>query len=177
MLVGNEDEIRKVVGVSRKGKEVSVLVLLLVVSAERLKRDLLEVALARHIQTDVVILYLVVLAIDDHVIYVDYLRTTGLTVLFLDLGELRGDERFLLELVGKYILYLGYFSLKSLDLVYAVDDVLLIEVAELDLCDVFCLDLVNSEACHKVGDNVLFLFGVSYYADSLVYVKQYLTKA
>ena len=68
-------------------------------------------------------------------------------------------------------------SLKSLDLVDAVDDILLVEVAELDLRDVIRLDLVDAKACHKVGDNVLFLLSMADDLDRLVDVQQDLSES
>ena len=61
-------------------------------------------------------------------------------------------------------------------LVYAVDDILLVEVAELYFSDIFCLDFVDAKARHEVGDNILFLFGVADNAYRLVDVKKYLSK-
>ena len=108
--------------------------------------DLLEVSLTCQVNTGVKVFDLNLVVVDLNIIGMNELRTTGLTVFFLDLGELRGNECLYLKLVSEYLLDMSDLSLKSLDLVYSVDNILLVKVTQLDIGNVFRLYLVNTKA-------------------------------
>ena len=105
------------------------------------------------------------------------MRASGLTVFFLDLGELGCDKCFELKLVGKYIFEILYLFLKSLDLLDSAEDVLAVKVAELDVGDVFSLNCVDIKALFQVWNNVLFVLGGADYLYRLVNVKKDLSKS
>ena len=172
LFVGHEDQRIGVRAVKEAQDLVTLLALLLVVSAQGLEGDLFEVALTRQHEAGGVILGMLLLLVDLHGVGRNDLGASGLAVFLFDLGQLLDDECLLLELVLERFLHVGDLGLEILDLGDAVDDILAVEVAQLDLGDIVCLDLVNAKALHQVGHNVGFLFGVANDANGLVDVEQ-----
>ena len=92
--------------------------------------------------------------------------------LFLDFCQLGGNHALQLDIVCENFLNLGYFPAQILDFGYAVENVLAVKIAQLDFGNVVCLHLVDIEAGHQGGNNLLLLLGLADDADRLVDVQQ-----
>ena len=74
--------------------------------------------------------------------------------------------------LGQGVLQVGNLRLQVLHLRYPLEDVLLVDVAQLDFSHEFCLDLIDTEANHQVGDDLCFLLGLADDGDGLVDIQQ-----
>ena len=70
------------------------------------------------------------------------------------------------------VLQVGDLVLEGGGLVDTLEDILLVDVAELDLRHVLRLDLVDAEADHQVGDDLGVLLGLPDDLDGLIDVQQ-----
>ena len=77
-----------------------------------------------------------------------------LAVFLRDLLELLTDERLHLLFGAERRFELGDLLFQRLRLLQAVQDEFLVDVSQLDLGDVFGLDLVDAEADHEVRDDL-----------------------
>ena len=112
---------------------------LLTAHTQRLGGDLLNIALGGHDHADVVVLYEIVLFDAAHLADLHQLCLARHTVFLLDLLELVDDDPLHLELVCQDLLQAVNILLEGLDLLHAAINILAVEMAELDFCDVFCL--------------------------------------
>ena len=99
--------------------------------------------------------------------------SSGLTVLLCYFFQCLGNEIVDPSGTAEEILSIGDISLELIPVGYPVKDVLLIDVAELDLSDIFSLLLIDSEALHEVRDNVGFKLCLSDDLNCLIDVKEY----
>ena len=67
--------------------------------------------------------------------------------------------------------------MKTFDLLDSVENIFAVEIAKLDLGDIFCLNFVDRESVHQIRNDVLFLFGLTNDADGLVDIKQKLAES
>ena len=107
-----------------------------------------------------------------YVVHVNDLRFSGLAVLFLDIVELVGNVGLDLEFVAQQFFEMLDLLFEILDLRDLVENILSVEVTQLDVGNVFRLDLVDGKAFHQIGDNLLLLLGAADDADRLVNVQK-----
>ena len=93
-------------------------------------------------------------------------------ILLVDRGQLVADDLLDVLLAGEDLLKLGNLALKLSDVLGAVEDVLLVDVAELELGNKLGLGLVDVEAAHKVGHDLGLELGATDDGDRLVDVEQ-----
>lgn len=77
-------------------------------------------------------------------------------VLLVDRGQLVADDLLDVLLAGEDLLKLGNLALKLSDVLGAVEDVLLVDVAELKFGNKLGLGFVDIETLHKVGHDLGF---------------------
>ena len=75
-------------------------------------------------------------------------------------------------LTCKDILEVFYLCGKLARLRYALENILLIDIAKLYFCDVFRLNFVYSEAYHKIRDNFALFLGFADNRDCAVNIKK-----
>ena len=171
-LVGEEHDLRGVGGLESLAQAVAVLELLLAVHAQRGGRDLLEIALPGQEDGDGVILhhsfFLVLL---DLVAEHDG-GAAGLTVLFRHLVQLVDDDLFHPLGIIQDLLQIVDLIPQGIRLPGALEDVFLVDVAQLDLRHILRLNLVDTEADHQVGDDLGLLLRLADDADGLVDIQQ-----
>ena len=93
-------------------------------------------------------------------------------ILLVDRRQLVADDLLNVVLAGEDLLKLGNLTLELSDVFGAVEDVLLVDVAELKFGDKLGLGLVDVETLHKVGHDLGFEFGAADDGDGLVDVEQ-----
>ena len=93
-------------------------------------------------------------------------------VLLVDRGQLVADDLLDVLLAGEDLLELGNLALEFCDVLGAVEDVLLVDVAELKLGNKLGLGLVDVETLHKVGHDLGLKLGAANDGDGLVDVEQ-----
>ena len=98
-------------------------------------------------------------------------------VLLVDCGQLVADDFLDVLLAGEDLLKLGNLALELGNVLGAVEDVLLVDVAELELGNKLCLGLVDVETLHKVGHDLGLELGAADDGDRLVDVEQNCLKA
>ena len=176
--VGKDQQLVPVGGLPLEPGAVPLLVLLLPAHAQGLGGDLLEVALpgAEHVHRVVRGLVLRVLR-GGGLVLVDDLRPPGDGVLLLHRLELGHDE--LLDAAGVVhdVLEVGDLLLQPGHLLNALEDVLLVDVAQLDVGHVLGLHVVDAEADHQVGHHLVVLLGLPDDFDGPVDVQQDLFQA
>ena len=106
---------------------------MLVVTAQRLQGDLLEIAVVRQDQANVVVFDEVFFCDLDDILCPNELGLAGLGVFLFDVFELLGDHRLLLQFVREHLFKVCDLGLQALDLLDAVEDVFAVDVAKLDL--------------------------------------------
>ena len=143
----------------------------------RLRRNLLEVALARHEQLHRVVLDVVLLGELRHLIRRHDARSALARVLLDDLFQLFYDDIADLRLGFYDFLQLCNLVFERFGLLRALQDIFLVDVAQTDVRDVFRLNLVDVEAAHQVRDNLGVLLGAADDGDGLVDVEQDLAQA
>ena len=77
-----------------------------------------------------------------------------------------------LFLIAEDILHFLDILPQLVNFLNTAENVLLIDIAQLYLCNIFSLYLVDTEAYHKVRHNVRFVFGLTDYLYSLVDVEK-----
>ena len=98
-------------------------------------------------------------------------------VLLVDCGQLVADDLLDVLLAGEDFLKLGNLALKLGNVLGAVEDVFLVDIAELKLGNKLGLGLVDVETLHKVGHDLGFELGATDDGDGLVDVEQNCLKA
>ena len=93
-------------------------------------------------------------------------------IFLVDRGQLVADDLLDVLLAGEDFLKLGDLTLELGDVLGAVEDVLLVDVAEFKLGNKLGLGLVDVEAAHKVGHDLGLEFGAADDGDGLVDVEQ-----
>ena len=139
---------------------------------EHAVRHLFEVAIAREHDGHRVLLDLGLQAYLDDLVGLDPARAARHHVLLVDRGQLVADDLLDVFLAGEDLLKLGNLALKLGNVLGAVEDVLLVDVAELELGNKFGLGLVDVEAAHEVGYDFGLEFGATDDGDRLVDVEQ-----
>ena len=100
------------------------------------------------------------------------LRAPGHGVLLPDLLQLVHDDLPDPGGLSQRVLQVGDLLLQVLGLPDPLEDVFLVDVAQLDLRHILRLDLVDAEADHQVGDHLGLLLGFPDDGDGLVDVQQ-----
>ena len=144
---------------------------------EHAVRHLLKVALAREHDGNRIFLDLGLQAYLDNLMGLNPARAARHHVLFVDRGQLVADDLLDVVLAGEDLLKLGNLTLKLSDVLGAVEDVLLVDVAELKLGNKLGLGLVDVETLHKVGHDLGLELGATDDGDRLVDVEQNRLKA
>ena len=102
----------------------------------------------------------------------DNFRFPGLGVLFPHVLQLAHDDLTDAGGLLQGILQVLNFLLQGGGLLDPLEDVLLIDVAQLDLCYILRLNLVDAEADHQVGHHLRLLLGLADDLNGLVNVQQ-----
>ena len=171
-VVGEHEQVVGVGGIELDEGLVAVLVLQRRGLAQHAVGHLLQIAVAREHHGDGVFLNL---GLEVHLDDLGRLDEAGLArhdVLLVHRGQLVVDDVFDLLLTGEDIVELGDVALELHDVPRAVHDVFLVDVAQLDFRHELGLDLVDSEALHKVGHDVGFELRTADDRDGLVDVEQ-----
>ena len=142
-FIGEEENRILVFGVEYLPQAVAFLEALFVISLKRFKRYLFKISLLGKDYLAGIIFDGVIINVFLDRICVDYLRTSRLTVFFLDFRELLCDKCFELIFIFKNLLNLRNFCLEIFNLGNSVDNILTVEVAKLDFGNVIRLNLVN----------------------------------
>ena len=103
---------------------------------------------------------------------VDDAGAAVLAVLLRDGVQLVHDHAADALLACQQVLQIGDFRREGVDLLRALEDVFLVDIAQLDLRDVLGLDLVDAEADHQIGHDLRVGFRFADDADGLVDVEQ-----
>ena len=151
---------------------VAVLVLQRGGLAQHAVGHLLQVALTRQHDGDGIFLHL---GLQVHLHHVGGRHQAGLArhrMLLVHLRKLVADDLLDLLLAGKRGGKLGDVVGELGDVAGAVEDVLLVDVAQLDLRHELGLHLVDAEALHEVGHHVHLELGAADDGDGLVDVEQ-----
>ena len=133
---------------------------------------LFEIALAREHDGHRVLLDLGLQAYLDDLVGLNPARAARHHVLLVDRSQLVADDLLDVVLAGEDLLKLGNLTLKLSDVLGAVEDVLLVDVAELKLGYKLGLGLVDVETLHKVGHDLSLELGATDDGDGLVDVEQ-----
>ena len=104
-------------------------------------------------------------------------RPALLTVFLRDLLQLLADERLHLFLRAERRFEVGDLLFKGLRLLQPVQDEFLVDVAQLDLRDVFRLYLIDAEADHEVRDDLRIQLRLADDADGLVDIEKNFAEA
>ena len=119
----------------------------------------------------------VLLALGVLGIVVEDAGAAGLGVLFAHVLKLADDDLADARRARKRILKVFDLRLERCRLLHALQDILAVDIAQLDLGDVFRLDLVDAEADHQVRHDVGLLLRLADDLDGLVDIEQDLFKA
>ena len=133
---------------------------------------LLKVAIAREHDGDRVLLDLGLQAHLDDLMGLNSARAARHHILLVDRCQLVADDLLNVVLAGENLLKFGNLALELSDVFGAVEDVLLVDVAELKFGDKLGLGLVDVETLHKVGHDLGFEFGAADDGDGLVDIEQ-----
>jgi len=172
LLVGKEHQLRVVGGLEVLPRAVALLVLLLAGHPQRLGRDLLEIPLAAEEQVDGIVLRRVLLHVLLHLVAVYHAGAAWYGVLLLHVLQLADDDLAYPGGLGQRVLQILDLVGQGRRLLHPLEDVLLVDVPQLDLCHVLRLHLVDAEPDHQVGDNVGLLLRLPDDPDGLVDVQQ-----
>ena len=151
---------------------VAVLVLERGRLLEHAVRHLLKVAIAREHDGHRVLLDFGLQAYLDNLMGLDPARAARHHVLFVDRGQLVGNDLLDVVLARQDILKLGDLALELGDVLGAVEDVLLVDVAKLELGNKLGLGLVDVETLHKIGHDLGLELSAADDGDGLVDVEQ-----
>ena len=172
-LVGEEQQPGVVAGLDLLHHLVAFLEFLLAAHAQRLGRDLLEVALPGEEHGNRIIRQALLLGGRICGLHVVQNRAAaGLAVFFCHRVQLFDDDPSDLGLGFEDLLQAGNLRLQIRNLLGALEDVFPVQVAQLDLRHIFRLGLVDAEADHQIGHYLGVLLGLAHDADGLVDVQQ-----
>ena len=177
MTVGEDEKFPAVRRAEALAERVAVLILLLAAHAQRLRRDLLEIALAREEQLHRVIRHKILGRHLRHGLRRDDARAPRRRVLADDLLELADDDAADAALALERRLEVGNVFFQRVGLGRALEDVLAVDVAQLDLSHKVCLHLVEAKARHEVRHDVGLALGIADDGNGTVDIEQDLTKA
>ena len=177
LTVGEDEKFPAVRRAEALAQRVAVLILLLAAHAQRLRRDLLEVALAREEQLHRVIRHEVLIRHLRDGLRRDDARAPRRRVLADDLLELADDDAADAALALERRLEIGNVFFQRVGLGRALEDVLAVDVAQLDLGHEVCLHLVEVKARHEVRHDVGLALGIADDGDGAVDVEQDLAEA
>ena len=172
-MIREEEQLDTVRALAGEQYLIAVLELLLAAHAQALGRDLLEVAVPREEQVHGVVgnLLLRLLALNGGHLVHD-LAAAGFAVLFGDVGQLLHDDLVDACRALENILQVRNRVFEFFDFLGALQDILTVQVAQLDLGHVLGLHLVDAEADHQVRHDLGLLGGVAHDFDGLVNVEQ-----
>lgn len=111
-----------------------------------------------------------------HVVRSDDARAALGRVLLDDLLQLLDDDIADLRLGFDDFLQLFNLVFECFGLLRALQDILLVDVAQADIRNKFGLDFVDAEAFHQVRDNICVLFGLADDFNRLVDIEQDFTQ-
>ena len=171
-LVGEEDDLSLVGGFKGLAQTVAFLELLLAADTERLGHDLLEITVLGQEDADGIVLDVLALVIFLHLVLINDSGAALGGVLFDNGFQFLDDQIAQLGLAGQDVLQTVDLVFQILHFLEALEDVLLVDVAQLDLGDELGLHLVNAKADHQIGDDLGVLFGVSDNGDGPVDIQQ-----
>ena len=177
LTVGEDEKFPAVRRAEALAERVAVLILLLAAHAQRLRRDLLEIALAREEQLHRVIRHKILGRHLRHGLRRDDARAPRRRVLADDLLELADDDAADAALALERRLEVGNVFFQRVGLGRALEDVLAVDVAQLDLGHEVCLHLVEIKARHEVRHHVGLALGIADDGDGAVNVEQDLAEA
>ena len=140
--------------------------------AQRLGRDLLEIALSGEKHRHRVVLDGGLLDIFLHLVGEDDAGFTGLGIFLRHLLELGDDDVFDAPAAAQDILEIRDLLLQRVGLLQTLEDILAVDVAQADFRHVLGLHLVDAEADHQVGDHVGLFFRLADDLDGLVDVQK-----
>ena len=161
LTVGEDEKFPAVRRAEALAERVAVLILLLAAHAQRLRRDLLEIALAREEQLHRVIRHKVLRRQHRDALRRDDARAPRRRILADDLLELADDDAADAALALKRRLEVGDIFFQRIGLGRALEDVLAVDVAQLDLGHEVCLYLVEIKTRHEVRHYVGLALGVA----------------
>ena len=172
LAVGEEHDFRTVCGFESLEQLVFFLVLLCVRHTQGLRGDLLEVTTLGEEDIDGIIgnIFFFVGSFDLMIVGNGGAAIHG--VLLLDVLQLANDD--LADAVGvcHKIAQIVDFVAQGFFFLHALQNVLLVDVAQLDLGNILCLHFVDAEANHQIGDDFAFFFGFANDRDGLIDVQQ-----
>ena len=170
--VGKEHQLGGVGGVRLLGDGIPFLELLLAAHPQRLRRDLLEVALPGKEYPHRIIRgrFLRLLAGLLHLI--QHLGPARLAVVLGDLPQLVHDDGIHLAGAAQRILHVGDLAGQAFDLRGTLEDVFPVQVPQLDLRHELRLRLIDAEADHQVGDDLGLLLGLPHNLHGLIDIQQ-----
>ena len=172
-LVGKHQQVCPVGGLPGEQQAVSLFELLLAAHPQGLGGDFFQVALfgkEHHYRIVGNVLLLVLLLSLRHLI--KNFRLSGLTVFLGNLLQLLDNHIFQLSGAGQNLLHVGNLLLQLADCLGLLEDVFLIDIAQLDFRHEIGLNLIDAEANHQVGNNLRFQLGLPDDADGFVDVQQ-----
>ena len=100
--------------------------------------------------------------------------SSGLSVVLYYLAKLIHDDLSYLLLIAENLLHLLDVLFQLIYFFHTAENILLIDIAELYLSNIFSLNLVYAEAYHKVWDNVRLILCLADDLYCLVNIKKYL---
>ena len=103
---------------------------------------------------------------------VQNLTATGLAVFFRYIVQFVDDDAADAGGLCQHIVQVGNVLFQLLDLAGALEDVFPVQVAQLDLCHIVGLHLVNAKADHQVGHHLGLLLSSADDTDGLVDIQQ-----
>ena len=171
-MVGEHQQLVRVVGGELDERLVAVLVLQRSGLAQHAVGHLLQVTLAREHDGYRVLLHLGLQVHLHHIGGRNQARLARGNVLLVHRGKLIADNLLDALFAGQGLVQLFDIAFQLGDVLRAVKDVLLVDVAQLQLCHEFRLRLIDAEAGHQVGNNLHFQLGVADDGDGLVDVQQ-----
>ena len=102
----------------------------------------------------------------------DPARATRYHIFLVDRGQLVADDLLDVVFARENLLKFGNLTLELSDVLGAVEDVLLVDVAELKFGNKLGLGLVDVKTLHKVGHDLGLEFGAADDGDGLVDIEQ-----
>ena len=173
LLVGKEQRLHVVAGLQLLDDLVPLLQLVGTGSAQALGRDLFKVALPGKEHGHRVVRHSFFLggSILFRQVVQDF-TATGLAVFFRYIVQFVDDDAANAGGLCQHIVQVGNVLFQLLDLAGALEDVFPVQVAQLDLCHIVGLHLVDAKADHQVGHHLGLLLGGADDADCLVDIQQ-----
>ena len=97
---------------------------------------------------------------------------SGLAVFFCHIAQLLTDDIFDFCIRAKCFMQTFDFLFQCIQLCNAFQNIFLIDVAQLNLRDIFRLNLINFKACHQIRHNHFFLLGATDNGNRLINIHQ-----